>query len=541
MQRDPNHLGRVDDPRLDQVAIAVLVCVVALGLTLHVSHPVDHHGAVKAGVFGDRPERGVQNVLHDLGPQGLVAGEFQLVDRLDATQQGHTAARHDSFLQGRLGRRPGILQQRLAFLHFGLGGRPAVDLRHAAGQLGQPFLEFLAIVIAVGNFHLLADLFDPAVDRSLAAGAADHRRVVGVYGHFLDGSQVRDLDPVELHAQVLEDWLGASESGDVAQHGLSSVAVAGRLDGTDVENTPQLVDHQGRQGLALDVFGDHQQRLAGLAYRLQQGHQVLRAGDFLFVYEHQTSFQFGGLNLLIGNEMGREEAAVELHPLDHLDVSLGLATFLDGNHAVLAHLHKGVGQHLPDRRVVVAGNGGHLGDLFLAFLVDGPGHLLHRLDHRVGGLVDTPAERHRIGPAGHHPQTFFVDRFGQYGGGGRPVAGRVVCLGGRFLDQLDGEVLVRVVQVDVLGHGHAVLGHFRRAPALVQYGVAAAGAKGAGDGPGQFTHADSQRLPSLVFEDHLLCHSGFLLLLALDAVSPGGRSVCRGHTGEPALGRGFPG
>ena len=50
--------------------------------------------------------------------------------------------------------------------------------------------------------------------------------------------------------------------GDVAEHGLAAVAVAGRLDGAHVEDAAQLVDHQRGQGLALDVLGDDQQRLA---------------------------------------------------------------------------------------------------------------------------------------------------------------------------------------------------------------------------------------------------------------------------------------
>ena len=55
---------------------------------------------------------------------------------------------------------------------------------------------------------------------------------------------------------------------------------------------------------------------------------------------------------------------------------------------------------------------------------------------------------------------------------------------------------------------------FGRAPALVEHGVAAAGAERADHGPGQLAHAGGQRLPGLVFKDHLFCHSGFLLLLA---------------------------
>ena len=56
--------------------------------------------------------------------------------------------------------------------------------------------------------------------------------------------------------------LAAGQHGDVAEHGLAAIAVAGGLDGTDVEDAAHLVDHQRGQGLAFDVLGDDQQRLA---------------------------------------------------------------------------------------------------------------------------------------------------------------------------------------------------------------------------------------------------------------------------------------
>ena len=73
------------------------------------------------------------------------------------------------------------------------------------------------------------------------------------------------LDVLELDAQVLADELAAGEDGDVAQHGLAAVAEARGLDRADVQHAAQLVDHQRRQGLALDVLGDDQQRLAARA------------------------------------------------------------------------------------------------------------------------------------------------------------------------------------------------------------------------------------------------------------------------------------
>ena len=65
----------------------------------------------------------------------------------------------------------------------------------------------------------------------------------------------------------------AGQDGDVAQHGLAAIAIAGRLDGADLEDAAHLVDDQGGQRLALDVLGDDQQRLVRLADRFQQRDQ----------------------------------------------------------------------------------------------------------------------------------------------------------------------------------------------------------------------------------------------------------------------------
>ena len=322
------------------------------------------------------------------------------------------------------------------------------------------------------------------------------------------------------------------EHGDVAQHGLAAVAVAGGLDGADVENAAHLVDHQRGQGLALDVLGDDQQRLVGLADRLQQRHEALGAGNLLLVDQNQRLLELDGLLFLVGDEVRREEAAVELHALDHVDRRLRLLAFLDRDDAVLADLHEGVGQHGADRRIVVAGDRGDLGDFLLVLLVDRRGHLADRGDDRLGRLLHAAGERHRVGPAGDHLQALAIDRLGQHGGRGGAVAGDLVGLRGRLFDELCPEVLLGVVEADVFGDGDAVLGDFGGAPALVQHRVAAAGAESRHHGPGQLADAGSQRLPGFVLIHHLFCHSGILLLQALLFCVDHGRSDRRTKLGS---------
>ena len=69
----------------------------------------------------------------------------------------------------------------------------------------------------------------------------------------------------------------AGEDGDVFQHRLAAVAVAGGLHRTALERAAEPVDDQRGQGLAFDVFGDDQQRLALLDDCFEQRHQLLDA------------------------------------------------------------------------------------------------------------------------------------------------------------------------------------------------------------------------------------------------------------------------
>jgi hypothetical protein len=49
-------------------------------------------------------------------------------------------------------------------LHLGLGRGADIDDGHTTGELGQAFLQLLAVVIRGGLFDLAADLVDAALD-----------------------------------------------------------------------------------------------------------------------------------------------------------------------------------------------------------------------------------------------------------------------------------------------------------------------------------------------------------------------------------------
>src|SRR5262249_47743318 len=141
----------------------------SLGLVFH--DLADHDRPLYAGVFRDLAERTLQRLEHDVDA-GLdvviVVGD--LAERLLGAQQRNTAARYDTLLD----RGAGGIERCSAPLFLPLAlhlGRPAdADDCDAAGKLGKPLLELLAVIVRGCLLDLRFDLADPGFDVFLLAG-----------------------------------------------------------------------------------------------------------------------------------------------------------------------------------------------------------------------------------------------------------------------------------------------------------------------------------------------------------------------------------
>ena len=191
------------------------------------------------------------------------------LDLLQGAHQGHAAAGNDAFLDRRAGGVQGVLDPGLLLLHLHLGGGTDLDDGHAAGQLGQALLELLLVVVGGGLLDLLRICSHPALDVGLGAGTVDDGGLFLGDLDLLGGAQLVEGGLLQGQAHFLGDDGGAGEDGDVLQHGLAAVAEARGLDGADLDDAANGVDHQGGQGLTLDVLGDEQQGLAGLGHALE--------------------------------------------------------------------------------------------------------------------------------------------------------------------------------------------------------------------------------------------------------------------------------
>ena len=162
----------------------------------------------------------------------LVPFEAEGFERLLRTDEGDAAAGDDAFFDGRAGRVQGVFDAGLLFLHLGLGRGADVDDGHAAGELGQAFLELLAVVVAGGLLDLAADLGHAALDVRVLAAAFDDGGVFLVDRRCAwprPRSSSETFSSLMPRSSVMH--AAAGEDGDVFEHGLAAVAEAGSLDG----------------------------------------------------------------------------------------------------------------------------------------------------------------------------------------------------------------------------------------------------------------------------------------------------------------------
>ncbi len=284
-----------------------------------------------------------------------------------------------------------------------------------------------------------------------------------------------DGDVFELDAEIFRDRLAAGQDSDVLQHGLAAIAEARRLDGSNLEAAAQLVDDQGRKRFAFDVLSHDQERLAGLNHRFEKREEFLQTGELLLVDQDVGVFHLNAHLVGVGDEVGRDVAAIELHALDDVEFGLEAFRFFNRDHAFIADLLHGLRQEVADFAIAVGGDGANLGDLFVRRDFLGVG--LEMLDDGFDREVDTALEVHRVHAGGNRLAAFTNDGRGENRRGGGAVAGLIGGPGRYFAHHLCAHVFELVFELDFLGDRDTVLGDARRAERLVEHDVAALGAE----------------------------------------------------------------
>ena len=162
---------------------------------------------------------------------------------------------------------------------------------------------------------------------------------------------------------------------------------------------------------------------AGLYHRFQQRQQLLECRQFLFIDQDIRIFHLDPHLFGIGDEVGRDVAAVELHALDHFELGLERLCFLDRDHALIANLFHGVGKKAPDVRIAVGRDGTDLGNLLIRG--DVLRVLLQVRDHRLDRKVDAAFQIHRVHTGSDSLGTLPDDRVSEHGRRSCAVTGLV--------------------------------------------------------------------------------------------------------------------
>jgi len=245
----------------------------------------------------------------------------------------------------------------------------------------------------------------------------------------------------------------------------------GRLDRSYFEPTAQLVDDERGQRLAFDVFSDDQQRLRRLGNRLEQRQQRLEARQLLLVKQDVGLVQLGQHLLRVGHEIGADIAAVELHALDDVELSLKRFCLFDRDYALIADLLHRFGDHPTDLVVIIGRDRADLGDLVIGrHLLRALFNLLH---HHVDCPVDATLQIHRVHACSRRPGALVHDRRGEDGGSRRAVASGIARLRGHLAHHLRAHVLEFVGELDLLSDSHPVLADARGTKGFVEHDVAA--------------------------------------------------------------------
>ena len=213
--------------------------------------------------------------------------------------------------------------------------------------------------------------------------------------------------------------------------------------------------------------------------------------------QHVGVVQHRLAGLALVDEVRRQVALVELHPLHQINGGVKRLALLDGDDAVLADLVHRLGDELADLGVVVGAGGADLGDLVGVLHV--AAHLLEFRDDGLDRHLDAALDLGAIRARGDVAEALAEDGLGVNGGGGGAVAGDLAGLVGDLLDHLRAHVLVGVLELDLLGDRHAVFGDGRGAVGLFKHDVSTARAEGDFDGAGELADA---------VED---CGAGFLV------------------------------
>ena len=263
--------------------------------------------ALETGVDGDLLQRSLDRDPTMFAPVASSPVSFRPLESLDGgLQQPDATARDDALFDRGLGVAHGILDAVLALLELHLGGGSGLDHRDAAGQLGQPLLQLLAVVVRVRLLDLGADLVDPAGDLLGVAGAVDDGGLVLGDDDLAGGAEQGDVGVLQLEPDVLGDTVPPVRIAMSCSMALRRSPKPGALTATDLKVPRILLTTRVASASPSTSSAMISSGLPRLDDLLEQRQQVLDGRDLRAVQQDVGILQNGLLALQVGGEVQRD-------------------------------------------------------------------------------------------------------------------------------------------------------------------------------------------------------------------------------------------
>ena len=384
---------------------------------------------------------------------------------------------------------------------------------YAACELSKTLLKFLFVVGRFGSGNLRFDLCDALIDSLFVACAIDDGGVVFVDGNALGSTQHVDGCTLQFDTLLFADNGATGEDSDVFEHLFTTVAEARCFNSADFELRTQTVDNQRGECFAIYILGDDEQGTTALYGGLQDGEQLFEVADFLVVDKDVWFVHLYLHGLGVGNEVGADIAAIELHTLYHVNGGVHALCLTDGDNTIFAYFAHGVSNKFAYLCVVVSRDSGYLLDFvevvtyYLALLFDA-------CHNGSNGFVHTALQVHGVSAGGNILDAYANDGLCEDSGSGGAITCLVAGLGGNLLDELCAEVLGCVCQLNLFCYGNTVFSDVGSTILLVDNYIASFGTQCYFYCVSQLVNATLQRVSRLGIVCDFFCHSCLFYLFS---------------------------
>src|SRR5690606_9427251 len=174
-----------------------------------------------------------------------------------------------------------------------------------------------------------------------------------------------------------------------------------------IQNAADLVQHQGCNGFAVNIFSDDDDiAFANLHHFFQQGNDVVCSRDFLVVDQDIRISDFGDHVFGVSDEIGADIAAVKLHTFNIFGIEFECLAFFNGDNAVFANFVHHISD--PGTNLVVLGrDGGNVANL--SFGGDANCLAEDRFRNSLRSRFNTALQQHWVRAGSQVLQTFADD------------------------------------------------------------------------------------------------------------------------------------